>query len=52
MAGSGKFVDPMPYYEVPANVLENSRSLATWAKEAIAVAHVTAKPKKKKTAKK
>ena len=30
-AGANKF-DCMPYYEIPANVLANTRSLRSWAK--------------------
>ena len=31
----------MPYYEVPADVLENKSTLQEWALEAIAVAHAS-----------
>lgn len=44
-AGSEKH-GPMPYFEVPAEVLENADKLQSWARDAVAVAHATAKKKK------
>ena len=36
-AGSEKF-GRMPYYEIPANVLKNTRSLRSWASASLALA--------------
>ncbi len=44
-AGSKQF-KPMPYYEVPTEVLEDTTMLLEWAKISIAVGHATAKKKK------
>ena len=44
-AGSKQY-GPMPYYRVPAAVLEDQARLLDWARESIAIARVT--PKKKK----
>ena len=44
-AGSKQF-KPMPYYEVPAEVLEDTMMLLEWAKISISVGHATAKKKK------
>ena len=37
---------PMPYYEVPADVLEDKVMLHEWANVSIAIGHATAKKKK------
>jgi DNA transformation protein len=53
-AGSGPFAPPghnrgktktmtMPYYEVPADILDDQDQLIEWARAAIVVAHATAK---------
>lgn len=34
---------PMPYYEVPADILEDSDKLSVWAKKSIEVAKKTSK---------
>ena len=44
-AGSKQF-KPMPYYEVPADVLEDRTKLLEWANISIAIGHATAKKKK------
>ena len=44
-AGSKQF-KPMPYYEVPADVLEDTAMLHEWAEISIAVGHATAKKKR------
>ncbi len=44
-AGSKQF-KPMPYYEVPAEVLEDETALHDWAHASIAVGHATAKKKR------
>ena len=44
-AGSKQF-KPMPYYEVPADVLDDTVMLLEWAEISIAVGHATAKKKK------
>ena len=53
-AGSARFMDVMPYYEVPADVVDDEARLLEWAEEAARVGHATArskkKPKKKRTA--
>ena len=43
--GSARF-DPMPYYEVPTNILENKDTFYDGARTAIAVNHATAERKK------
>jgi DNA transformation protein len=43
-AGSNRF-KPMPYYSVPADVLENRDELHAWARTSIAIGHATAKKK-------
>jgi len=45
-AGSHQF-KPMPYYEVPVDVMENSDAFREWAEEAISIGDATP-PKKKK----
>ncbi len=45
-AGSTQF-KPMPYYEVPAEVLEDTNSLHEWAHFPIGIAHSTAAKKKR-----
>ncbi len=45
-AGSSRF-KPMPYYEVPADVIEDRDNFKKWANIAIAVGHATAKKKGK-----
>jgi DNA transformation protein and related proteins len=53
---SGRKAMPMPYWSVPADVLEDPELMAEWAGAAIAVAHATPKkaatPKKKAAPKK
>jgi DNA transformation protein len=44
-AGSQRF-KPMPYYEVPVEVLEGGDRFAEWAGKAIAIGHATAKKKR------
>ncbi|MFC1898945.1 TfoX/Sxy family protein [Chloroflexota bacterium] len=46
-AGSKQF-KPMPYYEVPGDVIEDTAALHEWAKISISVGHATGKKKKKK----
>ncbi len=49
-AGSEQF-KPMPYYSVPAEVMEDGDTLGEWAVTAIAVGHATAtkkRPRKKR----
>jgi DNA transformation protein and related proteins len=48
----GKDPTPMPYWSVPAEVLDDSEALEEWARAAIKTAHATAKPKAQKPAKK
>ena len=45
-AGSKQF-KPMPYYEVPADVLEDRTMLLEWAEISITIGHATAKKKRK-----
>jgi DNA transformation protein len=44
-AGSKQF-KPMPYYEVPAYVMEDTATLHEWANVSIAIGHATAKKKR------
>lgn len=44
--GSMQF-KPMPYYEVPAEVMENTVKLNDWANVSIAIAHASAARKKR-----
>ncbi|MFC1872562.1 TfoX/Sxy family protein [Chloroflexota bacterium] len=44
-AGSKQF-KPMPYYEVPADCLDDRTMLLEWAKISIAIGHATAKKKR------
>ena len=44
-AGSKQF-KPMPYYEVPVDVLEDRTMLLEWAEVSIAIGHATAKKKR------
>ena len=46
-AGSKPFPHSMPYYEVPASVLEDTALFHDWATTAIAVGHATAKKKRR-----
>lgn len=46
-AGSQRF-KPMPYYEVPADVFEDTDKLTDWARTSIAVAHALAAKKKRR----
>ncbi len=46
-AGSEQF-KPMPYYEVPEEVLADEESFVEWAKRSIAVAHSAASGKKRR----
>ena len=46
-AGSEQFMT-MPYWSVPADLLEDRGELHDWAEEAIAVGHATASKKKKR----
>jgi DNA transformation protein and related proteins len=43
---AGRPTQTMPYYEVPADVLEDRTALAAWARRAIVVADRAAKKKK------
>ena len=45
-AGSSKF-KPMPYYEVPEEVMENEEAFLEWAEISIDIGHRTAKKKKR-----
>ena len=45
-AGSRQF-HPMPYYEVPAEVMENIGMLQKWAYTSISISHAMAKKKKR-----
>jgi len=45
-AGSSKFT-PMPYYEVPEDVMENEEMFLEWAEISIDIGHRTAKKKKR-----
>lgn len=45
-AGSQRF-KPMPYYEVPVEVLEDGEKLNEWAGRAVAIGHATAKKKRR-----
>ena len=47
-ADSARFMDMMPYYEVPAEVMDDEGRMLEWAQEAAQVGHATAKPKKPK----
>ena len=47
-AGSAQFMEVMPYWEVPAEVLVDEARLLEWAQEAARVGHATAKPRKRK----
>jgi DNA transformation protein len=38
---------PMPYYEVPAEIMEDTASLYEWARTSIAIGHATAKKKRR-----
>ena len=51
-AGSARFMEVMPYYEVPADVMDDEALLLDWAQEAARVGHATAKAKKKPKKKK
>ena len=44
-AGSQQF-KPMPYYEVPAEIMEDTSLFHEWARTAIAIGHATAKKKR------
>jgi DNA transformation protein len=44
-AGSRRF-KPMPYYEVPAEVMEDAVVLHEWANTSIAIGHATARKKR------
>jgi DNA transformation protein len=44
-AGSEQFMS-MPYWSVPADVLEDDDALQVWAREAIAVGHTTSKKRR------
>lgn len=46
-AGSQRF-KPMPYYEVPADVFEDTDKLTDWARTSIAIAHALATKKKRR----
>jgi DNA transformation protein len=45
-AGSKQY-RPMPYYQVPSEVLEDTGRLPDWARTSISVAHSSASKKKK-----
>lgn len=44
-AGSEQFMT-MPYWSVPVDVLEDDEALHTWARDAMAVGHATAKKRR------
>ena len=46
-AGSEQF-KPMPYYEVPEEVLADEESFVEWASRSIAIAHSVAKAKERR----
>jgi DNA transformation protein len=46
-AGSNQY-KPMPYYQVPTDVIDNPDSLLEWARASIKVAHETPTKKKQK----
>lgn len=46
-AGSERLT-PMPYYVVPEEVLEDPATLAEWAARSVAIAHASAKKKKRR----
>jgi DNA transformation protein len=46
-AGSKQY-RPMPYYEVPAEIMEDREKLSSLAQDSIAIAHLTAPKKKRK----
>jgi len=39
----------MPYYEVPASMLDDMNSLHDWARDSIAIAHASPSKKKRKS---
>lgn len=43
-AGSSQY-RPMPYFSVPAEILEDQQAFLEWARESIAIAHATSKKK-------
>ncbi len=45
-AGSRQF-RPMPYYEVPAEIMEDTALLRMWAGISMAIGHATAKKKRR-----
>lgn len=45
-AAGGRQFMTMPYWSVPAGVLENDDELHTWARDAIAVGHATARKRR------
>ena len=45
-AAASEQFKPMPYYEVPEEVLADEESFVAWAERSIAVAHSAAKRKK------
>ncbi len=45
-AGSRRF-KPMPYYEVPAEIMEDTATLHDWARTSIAIGHATATKKRR-----
>ena len=45
-AGSKQF-KPMPYYEVPVEIMEDISLLHEWARTSITIGHATAKKKRK-----
>ena len=50
-AGSEQF-KPMPYYEVPEEVLADEESFVEWASRSIAIAHSAASGKKRRSRRK
>ncbi len=46
--GSKQFPHSMPYWEVPAEVIEDTAKLHKWARTSIVIGHATAKKKRRK----
>ncbi len=46
-AGSKQY-KPMPYFEVPAEIMEDTATLHDWARTSVAIGHATAKKKRQK----
>lgn len=46
-AGSKQY-KPMPYFQVPANILADTSKLQEWARVSVRIAHAPPSPKKKR----